>query len=197
MNALRRKVLVLNKSWAPCNVVTLRRAINLLCKEYAIIIDPTQEFRTYTWADWSKLRPQEGEDYIAGACITFRIPEVILLKSYNKLPLKNLNFSRRALYKRDQATCQYCGCQPGTEELTIDHIKPKSKGGLTTWENCVICCVSCNCRKSNKTPEQAGMKLRNQPFRPKFNLFKSDVRVESWQSFLGESYWLVELENDM
>jgi 5-methylcytosine-specific restriction endonuclease McrA len=86
----------------------------------------------------------------------------------------------------------YCGDTPGTEELTIDHILPKSMGGKTSWENCVLACVKCNSYKANRTPEQARMKFYRpdyKPFKPKFNLFKGDVRVDSWQAFLGEMYF--------
>ena len=86
--------------------------------------------------------------------------------------------------------------RPGTAELTIDHIVPRSQGGLTTWENCVLACVSCNARKANRTPEQAGMKLRRAPARPawKPHYDAPAVRVASWSRFLSEAYWNVSIE---
>lgn len=197
---LNRKVLVLNRSWVACHVVTLRRAIKLVYKNDAEIIDPTKaespegyEFQTFTWKEWSELKPKDDEDFISTARDVLRIPEVIVLYDFNKLPMQRINFSRRALFRRDNNTCQYCGEQPGTEELSIDHVLPKSMGGKTTWENCVLACVSCNAHKANRTPEQARMKLRREPFKPKFNLFKGDIRVKSWEKFLGEMYWNVTL----
>ncbi len=203
MTALRnRKVLVLNKGWNAIGVVTLERALVMLFSEYkdgqpkARIIDPTKDFQTFTWEDWSRLRPKNGEDHIKATNTIFRVPEVILLSKYDKLPQHKIHFSRRTIYKRDANTCQYCGCMPGTEELTIDHVLPRSRGGKTTWENCVLACVGCNSKKADRTPEEAHMKLRKQPKKPVIPLFKGDIRIKSWEAFLGEAYWLTELQND-
>ncbi len=83
-----------------------------------------------------------------------------MLDSYDRLPSAAVSFSRRNLFKRDHWTCQYCGLQPGGDELTIDHMVPRSQGGTSTWENCVLACVTCNKRKADRTPQQAGLKLR-------------------------------------
>ena len=74
---------------------------------------------------------------------------------------------------------------------------PRCQGGLTNWNNIVVACTDCNSKKAGRTPEQAGMKLRRQPYRPKHNFLCEDIRVDSWTAFLGEAYWLTELENDM
>ena len=187
--ATKRKVLVLNKTWNPCSIVTLRRAISLLCKEYAEIIDPHAQFQTYTWEQWEELQPAPGEEFVSSAKRTFRIPEIIRLYGYDKLRLQSLNFSRSALRRRDHSTCMYCGDQPGADELTIDHVLPKAQGGRTSWENCVIACVSCNAMKAARTPEQAGMKFFKKdfkPFKPRYNLYKGDIRMPSWGQFLGD-----------
>jgi 5-methylcytosine-specific restriction endonuclease McrA len=162
----------------------------------ARIIDPTKDFQTFTWEDWSRLRPKNGEDAIRSTSVIFRVPEVILLSRYDKLPQHKIHFSRRTIYKRDENQCQYCGITPGTDSLTIDHVLPRSRGGKTTWENCVLACVKCNSKKADRTPEECNMKLSKKPKKPKTPLFKGDVRIESWQSFLGEAYWTVELDND-
>lgn len=198
----QKKVLVLNKSWRPVGIISLEKALVKLFSEYrdgepkATIIDCANDFQNMTWDDWSRMKPKEGEDGLKSVNAIFRVPEVIRLSRYDKLPEQKVHFSRRTIYKRDSYTCQYCGCQPGSEELTIDHILPRSQGGLTTWENCVLACVDCNARKANRTPEKAGMKLRTQPKKPKYNLFKGDYRVKSWEAFLGAAYWLTELQND-
>jgi 5-methylcytosine-specific restriction endonuclease McrA len=201
-----RKVLVLNKGWNAIGVVSLERAIVMLFSTYrnnkgeekpkAEIVDPTRAFQTFDWETWSEMRPKEGEDYIRASNITFRVPEVILLSRYDKMPQHKIHFSRRTIYKRDANTCQYCGCQPGTEELTIDHVMPRSRGGKTTWENCVLACVGCNSRKADRTPEEAKMVLRKKPKKPIMPLFKGDVRIKSWETWLGEAYWNTELAND-
>jgi 5-methylcytosine-specific restriction endonuclease McrA len=199
----RRKVLVLNKSWSPVAVINLERAIGLVTSTYknnepkAEILDPTQDFQRFTWADWSELIPKDGEEVINSAKRSFRIPEIVLLSKYNKLPQQRIHFSRRTIYRRDNNICQYCGSCPGTPELSIDHILPRSRGGKTTWENCVICCCSCNRKKADKTPEEAGMKLLKKPVRPKFSFYKGEYRCKSWESILGLAYWNVELENDI
>ncbi len=109
---------------------------------------------------------------------------------------QTVTFSRRNLFKRDHSTCQYCACQPGTEELTIDHVLPRSQGGQTTWENCVLACVSCNAKKANRTPEQAMMKLRRAPVRPSWKPLydATGVRIASWSRFLSDAYWNVPLD---
>jgi 5-methylcytosine-specific restriction endonuclease McrA len=198
----QKHVLVLNKLWTAVNVITLQRAITMLFSEKAIIVDPSKAFATYTWADWAKLRSEVGEETVQGVGRRFKIPEVILLTNYDKIVNKQVKFSRRMIHKRDDWTCMYCGKQPGTESLTIDHIVPRSRGGLTTWTNTVCCCTGCNQRKNNRTPEEAGIKLMRQPKKPDFAVFKVEKRFvcKSWKHFvekmLDASYWDVELEND-
>jgi 5-methylcytosine-specific restriction endonuclease McrA len=104
-------------------------------------------------------------------------------------------FSRRNIFKRDHYTCQYCGAQPGSEELTVDHVVPRSQGGVSSWENCVLACVACNKRKADRTPEQARMRVRKQPVRPTWKPLYADhqVRIESWSKFISEAYWNVTL----
>lgn len=198
-----QRCLVLNKGWAPIGTVSLQRAIIMLFSEYengepkAKIIDH-ETFQTFEWSDWSKLRPHADDDSIKGANIEFRVPEVILLTQYNRIPQPKVHFSRRNLFKRDRMTCQYCGCKPGSNELTIDHVVPKSHGGGSSWENCVLACVDCNSRKANRTPEQARMNLRKKPRQPRLSLFKWDCHkpIKSWEAFLGEAYWNVGIGDD-
>ena len=118
---------------------------------------------------------------------SLRAPEVICLAHYDRLPGSAVTFSRRNVAKRDHHTCQYCGAQPGAGAITIDHVVPRSQGGLTSWINCVAACESCNARKADRTPEQAGMKLRHRPVRPEWRpLYAAQgVRVESWARFLS------------
>lgn len=196
-----RRVLVLNRSWVAVGIVTMPRAMTLLFSEYkpgepkAKIIDP-EDYQQYTWADWSALRPKEGEDVIFGTSKSFRVPKVIRLEKYDKIPNHKIAFSRRTIYKRDENTCQYCGKKCNTCDLSIDHINPKSRGGKTTWENCVLACIKCNTKKANRTPDEAKMTLIKKPNKPLVNFFKGDIYCKSWQNFLDAAYWSVELEND-
>jgi 5-methylcytosine-specific restriction endonuclease McrA len=119
------------------------------------------------------------------------------LTSYDRVPVNAVTFSRRNVFKRDRFTCQYCGRQPGSEELTIDHVVPRSHGGRSSWENCVLACVACNHRKADRTPAEAKMDLRGNPSRPQWRPFYAarSGRIESWSKFISEAYWNAELDD--
>lgn len=197
-----KRVLVLNRSWQPVGVLRLEKALAKLLSEHkdgepkATIVDCANDFRTMTWKDWSLLKPSEGEESMRSVNATFRIPSVIKLTRYDKIPNHRVHYCRKTIYKRDNFTCQYCGEKPGSSELSIDHVIPRSRGGLTTWDNCVLACVSCNTRKADRTPAQAGMKLLRQPRKPRSAPIRCDYAVKDWETWLGVSYWLVELDND-
>jgi 5-methylcytosine-specific restriction endonuclease McrA len=234
-----KKVLVLNKSWNAIGVVTLERAIVMLftpCRDRngeilrdaqgeeipkAKIIDPTRDFQDFTWKKWSELKVRMDDEVVRSANMVFRVPEVILLTKYDKMPQHKIHFSRRTIYKRDGNRCQYCGVAPGTEELTIDHVIPRSAGGKTTWENCVLACVGCNSKKADRMPEATTIvkhvdgktvhvpaftvffndkvvpkKTIRKPKKPTVPLFRGDARIKSWEAFLGAAFWEVELDND-
>jgi 5-methylcytosine-specific restriction endonuclease McrA len=192
---LEHPTLVLNRNWQPVNVATVARALVLLWNESARVVDPA-DYRLYTWADWSELRPRDGELFIQAVRLRLRVPEVIVLAEYDRLPTAAVSFSRRNVFKRDHWACQYCGGQPGGEELTIDHVIPRSQGGTSTWENCVLACIGCNKRKADRTPHQAGMRLRKVPHKPTWKPIyaRDSVRIESWSKFISETYWNVPLE---
>lgn len=202
MSALaNRPVLVLNRNWQPINVASLEDALKKVTGETgdgmpkARIIDPA-DYSVWTWEMWSQLKPRNKKEIIRGVQQDYRMPKVILV-SYDRLPNQRVKFSRRMIYRRDNQQCQYCGKNFPTEELNMDHIVPRSQGGPTTWTNVCLSCISCNSRKANRTPEQAGMKLIRQPFKPKFTLFKERRYIDpDWRKFLSEMYWEVPLEND-
>lgn len=180
--------------------------------------------QTWTWEEWAMLRPEEGEDGIRAAQGVFKIPEVIKLSKYDKLPQHQIHFSRRTIYKRDGNTCMYCHKRPGTEELTIDHIIPRSAGGLTTWDNCVLACVDCNSKKANIMPTRTTVlehvkdedgktkdvhvqaftvffndkskRTIKKPKKPQFEVYKGDIPYQSWAQWLNIAYWNCELKND-
>jgi 5-methylcytosine-specific restriction endonuclease McrA len=196
---LERPALVLNRGWTPIQVTSAREAICMVAKGVALIIEPGT-YATHdllTWNDVSRARARFDGEMIRSARLALVPPEVILLKTYPGQGVRSVVFSRKNLFKRDRLTCQYCGLQPGPESLTIEHIVPRSKGGLSTWENCVLACIPCNKQKADRTPEQAGLKLRTTPRKPSW---KSLVHVaprerrESWEAFLSRAYWEVELE---
>ncbi|MFC1596646.1 HNH endonuclease [Planctomycetota bacterium] len=194
-NVLQRPTLVLNRNWQPVNVATVARALVLLWNESARVVDPA-DYQVYTWEDWSGLRPRGGERFIQAVRFRLRVPEVVTLSQYDRLPSAAVTFSRRNIFKRDRFTCQYCGAQPGSEELTLDHVVPRAQGGESRWENCVLACLTCNKHKADRTPEQAGMRLKHKPVRPTWNPLYAfhEVRIESWSKFVSEAYWNVKLE---
>ena len=192
---LEQPTLVLNRNWQPVHVATVERALVLLWNESARVVDP-EDFQLYTWEDWSRLKPRDGEAFVQAVRFRLRVPEVVALTGYDRLPLGAVIFSRRNVFKRDHYTCQYCGAQPGSEELTIDHVLPRSQGGVSSWVNCVLACMACNKRKADRTPEQARMRLRRKPARPAWKPLYADhtMRIASWSKFISEAYWNVELQ---
>ena len=192
---LDRPTLVLNRNWQPVNVATVARSLAMVWGESARVVDP-DDFRLYTWADWARLAPREGEPFVRAVAFRLRVPEVVTLTRYDRMRASVVPFSRRNLFRRDHMTCQYCGVQPGSEELTIDHVVPRAQGGTSTWANCVLACVACNARKANRTPDQARMRLRKPPARPSWKPLyaAAGIGVASWSKFLSEAYWNVTLD---
>ena len=193
---LQRPTLVLNRNWQPVNVATVARALLMVWNETARIVDPA-DYQLYDWADWARLNPDRDEPFVQAVRQRLRVPEVIALTDYDRLPSGAVTFSRRNVFKRDRYTCQYCNEQPGSDELTIDHVVPRSQGGESSWTNCVLACLECNSRKADRTPDQAKMVLRKQPVRPEWRpLYSSHAsRMESWSKFISEAYWNAELED--
>lgn len=196
MAVLNRSTLVLNRNWQAVGVATVSRALTLVAGERARVVDP-HDYQLYGWEDWARLIPRDDEPFVQSVTFRVRVPEVITLTDYDRVPTNAVPFSRRNIYKRDLYTCQYCGSQPGSEELTIDHVLPRSRGGTSTWDNCVLACLECNLRKANRTPAEAKMPLHKTPVRPKWRPLyaRQDVRIESWSKFLSEAYWTVELRS--
>lgn len=199
MVAATQQVLVLNKSWAPIGVTTLETAIAKVMSSYsdgtskAKIVDPVNDFRSFEWSDWTKMRPKDGEDGIRTVNCILRIPEVIQFTRYDRMPSRKVHYNRRTIYLRDNNQCQYCSSK---FELSLDHVIPRCQGGRTTWENVVVACVKCNLKKAGRTPQEAGMRLLKVPAKPKSNLFVTTIKVKSWEAFLGEAYWMTELDHD-
>lgn len=162
-------VLVLNATYEPLSVISLRRAIVLLLKEKAEILEAAE----------ARLRAERT---------TLPVPLVIRMVYYVRVPRNmGLPLSRRTILARDQYTCQYCGGAPGRAELTIDHVLARSRGGRTEWENVVAACRACNQRKGSRTPREAGMDLVRGPFRPRFialTVLGEAQSKEVWNKYL-------------
>jgi 5-methylcytosine-specific restriction endonuclease McrA len=162
----------------------------------AIEID---NFNLHNFESWSQLAALKDQPGIRTATLHLRVPEVVVLTNYDSTPDKHLAFSRSNIYKRDKYTCQYCSVRPGASELTIDHIMPRSRGGKSSWLNCVIACIVCNRKKADRTLAQSGMKLKRLPVKPEWSprIVLAKVRniPVSWERFVSDAYWNVELKD--
>ena len=153
---LNSSVLVLNRGYFPVHVTSVRRAFCLLYSGLAKAIN--DQYETFDYPSWSALSVVAGDEAVGLVGRAVRVPRVVVLVAYDRVPRRNVRFSRRNIFKRDHYTCQYCGAQPGSEELTLDHVLPRAQGGVSSWDNCVLACLACNKRKADRTPEQAKIK---------------------------------------
>ncbi len=149
------KCLQLNSTYEPMSFIDIDKALKLHFRGKIDIIS--------TW--------NEKITWISGS---MKLPAVIKLNKYVRHIRRRTNFDRYTLFRRDLFTCQYCAKALSANSLTVDHIIPKSQGGLTTWLNCCACCSKCNSAKENRTPEEAGMKILNKPTVPVLGL-KNDM----------------------
>ena len=161
-------MLVLNATYEPINVCTVRRAAVLVLKERAEIIETSE------WALHSE-------------SLTVDRPAVIRLVSYVRIPrdAHSRKITRRAIFARDQWTCQYCGTH--RDSLTVDHVIPRSKGGTSSWDNIVTCCAPCNRRKGDRLPHQINMHPRQKPRMPNPHVFiqlASPTIPATWKPYL-------------
>jgi 5-methylcytosine-specific restriction endonuclease McrA len=174
------QTLLLNATYEPLKVVDWRKAVTLWCQGKVEVISVyDREVRSVS--------------------ISFRLPSIIRLLRYIRIKRQfdYVPFSRANIYARDDHSCQYCGREFPTSELTFDHVVPVAQGGRKDWENIVTCCISCNRRKGGRTPQQAGVRLVRRPRRPSS---APAVRItvglrnapESWRDYL---YWNVELDD--
>ena len=161
-------VLVLNHNFEPLNICAVRRGLVLMVLGRAEVL----RFSDRT------LSSSEEE---------YPVPSVLRLFDQVKRPLPQLKISRKSILARDDYTCQYCGLKA---DLTLDHVFPRHRGGETTWENIVCCCLRCNNKKGSRTPSEAGMRLPYPPRKPhyvpyiSFPRFVSAVRRAEWREFL-------------
>jgi len=195
---LDTKVLILNRSYLPIHVTSVRRAFSLLYQGIARAVN--EQYQTFDFDSWSDLSVSVNDESIGMVNRAIRVPRVILLVSYDRIPKRHVRFSRYNIYARDKSTCQYCGRKLPRHELNLDHVIPRSLGGMSTWENVVCSCHECNRRKGGRIPEDAGMALLYKPVRPKWTPFMQETfnltRYREWLPFLNTidvSYWNTEL----
>ncbi len=193
----KHRVLVLNRLWQAVNIVAAPRAFSLLFQEHACVIHCDDSgYMVYgidEWLLYSEENPARHEgDHIHTVRLKIRVPKILLLKSYDRLPVKEIRFTRQNLFERDGYVCQYCGDLFGPRELNLDHVIPRERGGRTTWENITTSCQRCNSRKANRLPHEAGMRLLRKPRRPSWRPFVSvaarDRLDDAWTHFLHLSH---------
>jgi 5-methylcytosine-specific restriction endonuclease McrA len=159
------KILVLNADYQPLNITTFAKGYKLVYKGKAEILkaDETNRLRLVT-------------KEVAR-------PKIIRLLTYIYLPYRRVTLNKQNIFKRDGYACVYCQSR---DNLTLDHVLPRSRGGVNSWENLVTCCSKCNCKKDNKTPEEAGMTMRHKPSIPTFSTLISISKEEIFSDILLE-----------
>jgi len=166
---INRSVLVLNQNYEPLNICRVRRAIVLVYEGKAEMLE-------------------DGTGFIHSINRELPLPSVIRLSYIVKRPRPKRRLTRLEIFNRDQYTCQYCG--KVTQQLTLDHVIPRYRGGEQTWENMVSACIPCNRHKASQTPKEAGMRLMNCPCPPRDHLpFYIPLSLKTqthWQKYLPQ-----------
>lgn len=204
-NILNKAVLVLNKAWIPIGTCTVKKAFEdmnsskhpkkALKIEYLSDSKGNYDFSNPTevlplgWAEWSTLAPREfDEDSIRSVKCEFRIPTVLIVGSnYNQMPVKTFRPTKKNIFDHYKGICAYTGKQLTYKNMTLDHIQPRSRNGGNTWSNLVPCDGEVNRLKDDKTPEEAGLKLRYKPSEPKpvpAHILIKSVISPDWNMFL-------------
>lgn len=186
----KQTVLVLNKNWQAIAIKSPADTFSMLITEAAtgLNIQDTYNMTPLKWNDWVKLPITEGDDYVQTVNMKIKIPRVIILSRYDKVPKKRPKFSQKNIWVRDDYTCQYTGKKLKPNEGNIDHIIPRSRGGANNWDNCVLTSKSINAKKADSTPEEAGLKLIRQPKAPRetltSELLYNKYNIAEWNIFL-------------
>jgi 5-methylcytosine-specific restriction endonuclease McrA len=194
-------VLVLNRSFSPVSITSIKRAVCLVFKGMAKIVD--EQYQLYDFSSWSELGTAMQGDSIHLTQRAIRVPRVIMLQFYDRLPQRRVRLTRENIYLRDRSTCQYCGRRFSRSDLNLDHIVPISQGGQTTWKNIVCSCIPCNHRKGGRTPEKAGMTLLSRPGEPPYSIFMhvspQEPLLNAWRIYMNPidfAYWNLELRKE-
>jgi 5-methylcytosine-specific restriction endonuclease McrA len=182
---------VLNRNWQAINVRTPQQAFVQMATDVATALDIDGESMVpMRWSQWIKLPVRDQDNAVRTPRGSVRVPAVIVLSRFAKVPKRRPKFSARALWSRDDNRCQYTGKVLKTDEGNIDHILPRSRGGKTSWENCVLASRDVNSRKADKLPEEVGLRLLRSPLAPKelpSTLFiRNTHRIPEWRHFLVE-----------
>jgi len=196
-SALHLNVLALNRNFAAVHVISVQRAFCLLWKGTAEVIDfDGGHYMSYDfdrWCENSQLKKEleandDTEDWIRAVSFAIQVPRIIRLLSYDRIPRNTVKFNRRNIFLRDENCCQYCQKRFPRQQLSLDHVHPRSRGGDDSWENIVCACLKCNVRKGGRTPQEAGMSLMRPPVKPKRSPLISrqltNAKYASWNMFI-------------
>ena len=188
----RNTVLVLNKNWQAVGIKNPADTFAMLMTDVATGLDirGLDYMVPLRWKDWIQLPiDEENDDFVQTINQKIKIPKVIILSKFDKVPKKRPRFSQKNIWIRDNFTCQYTGKKLRPGEGNIDHVVPKSRGGETDWSNCVLACKKVNAKKANATPEEAGLKLLKKPEPPKelpvFHYITNKHNIKEWNIFLN------------
>jgi len=184
-------VLVLNRCWQAIATKTAADALSMMYADAAtgLNIQGSETMIPYHWDDWLKLPHDENSQYVSTMRGQIKIPKIIILCTYDKVPKKRPKFSSKAVWNRDNGTCQYTNQKLTPNEANIDHIIPRSKGGKTNWLNCVLTHKKVNALKADRTPDEANLKLIRQPQEPKALpitfYIRNKHKIPEWDLFLN------------
>lgn len=196
VGVLNSGVLVLNRLFQAIQITSVRRAFALLYKGDARAVQP--DYSTYDWQNWVDIAVQPADEFIATPIMRIKVPRVVMIIHFDRMPPHEVRFTRKNIYLRDRNRCQYCRRHFTTRELNLDHVIPLSRGGRSTWDNVVCCCLECNARKGNLLAGEAGLRLSKVPKKPSWHpLIQISFRghpYETWRNFLDAAYWNAELE---
>ena len=183
-------VLVLNRNWQAIDVKTPAQAFCMMANGNATALGMfgAGDMRPVRWQDWLGL-PVREEDYAVRTVRGLvRVPTVLVLARYHKVPKRRPKLSAKGIWERDGGHCQYTGKKLAPHEGNIDHIVPRSRGGLTSWENCVLADKRINSLKGNRLPEEVGLQLKKKPQTPRELPVSSFIRnahnIGDWEHFL-------------
>ena len=179
MHADFTRTLVLDRGYAPIKIVSWQRALTLVTLTKVDVVEAY-------------------DAQVRATSMVVQVPAVVRLRKAFRRHVKPVKFSRVNIYARDAYRCQYCGVRCAIDQLTYDHVIPRSRNGRTTWDNIVSCCVACNAQKANRTPAEARMTLRSVPARPNW-IPAVQIRVstksipDAWRDYV---YWTGEIDSE-
>lgn len=184
-------VLVLNRNWQAIHVKTPAEAFCMIVTGAATALDVQADENSIIpvpWKEWIKLPIRENDNAVNTPRGPIRIPTVIVAARYAKVPMRRPSFGSRGIWERDGGVCQYTGRKLAPSEGNIDHVVPRSRGGKTSWENCVLAHHEVNTRKADRLPAEAGLRLRKKPVVPRALPASVSIHnqhcVRDWDHFL-------------